>query len=73
MEIDGWGKGLSGIVGKYDQRHKSRIESELNHPENKGNEIIKRGLKSEAQHLVIGKVPECKPSRFTFNYSLRNA
>ena len=31
------------------------------------------GLKSKAQHLVLGKVPECKPSRFTFNYSLRNA
>ena len=41
MDIAGWGKGLSGIVEKYDQRHKSRIDLELTHTQNKGNEIIK--------------------------------
>ena len=40
MDISGWGKGLSGIVEKYDVRHKNRIQQELRHPQNKGNEII---------------------------------
>ena len=40
MDISGWGKGLSGIVEKYDVRHKNRIQQELIHPQNKGNETI---------------------------------
>lgn len=40
MDISGWGKGLSGIVEKYDSRHKTRIQREITHPENKGNEMI---------------------------------
>ena len=40
MDIDGWGKGLSGIVGKYDNKHKLRIEDEVKHPLNKGREIV---------------------------------
>lgn len=40
MDISGWGKGLSGIVDKYDNRHKNRIQQELRHPQNKGNETI---------------------------------
>jgi FkbM family methyltransferase len=40
MDIAGYGKGLSGIVSKYDTRHVSRIQQELTHPDNKGHEII---------------------------------
>lgn len=36
LDISGWGKGLSGIIEKYDNRHKIRIAEELNHPMNKG-------------------------------------
>jgi FkbM family methyltransferase len=41
LDIAGWGKGLSGIVHKYDSRHRKRIEDELRHPLNKGKEVIK--------------------------------
>ena len=40
LDISGWGKGLSGIVGKYDVRHKQRINQEVQHPQNRGNETI---------------------------------
>ena len=40
MDISGWGRGLSGIVDKYDGRHKNRIQQELKHPENTGNQTI---------------------------------
>ena len=40
MDISGWGRGLSGIVDKYDARHKNRIQSELKHPQNTGNQTI---------------------------------
>lgn len=40
MDIAGWGKGLSGIVEKYDGRHKDRIQQELRHPQNKGSETV---------------------------------
>jgi FkbM family methyltransferase len=40
MDIAGWGKGLSGIVEKYDAKHKQRIETEVKHPQNKGRETI---------------------------------
>ena len=41
MDISGWGKGLSGIVDSYDEKHKKRIEQEIKNPKNKGIEIIK--------------------------------
>ena len=41
LEIAGWGKGLSGIVNKYHDRHKIRIMEEIQHPLNMGSEIIK--------------------------------
>jgi len=41
MDIGGWGKGLSGIVEKYDTKHEARIAQETKHPDNKGKEIIK--------------------------------
>lgn len=40
MDIAGWGKGLSGIIDKYDVKHKQRIESEIKHPKNKGRKIV---------------------------------
>lgn len=40
MDIHGWGKGLSGIIDNYDQRHKTRIESEYRHPKNEGVERV---------------------------------
>ena len=40
MDIQGYGKGLSGIIDKYSEQHKRRIETEIRHPKNKGREII---------------------------------
>jgi FkbM family methyltransferase len=40
MDINGYGKGLSGIVDNYNDEHKKRIEWEIKHPENKGYNII---------------------------------
>jgi len=40
MDIAGWGKGLSGIVDKYSEQHKQRIEGEVRHPLNKGREVV---------------------------------
>jgi FkbM family methyltransferase len=40
MDISGYGKGLSGIVDRYNPEHKDRIEEEINHPDNQGYEII---------------------------------
>jgi FkbM family methyltransferase len=53
MDISGWGKGLSGIVEKYDIRHKIRIDRELTHPKNQGNEIIK--VKTEVLSNLLQK------------------
>ena len=41
LDISGWGKGLSGIVDKYDPKHKNRIQRELKHKDNKGHKYIK--------------------------------
>tara|TARA_R110000824_G_scaffold25_1_gene66 strand:- start:761 stop:1384 length:624 start_codon:yes stop_codon:yes gene_type:complete len=41
MDIAGWGKGLSGIINKYDYSHRLRIEDEIQHPLNKGREVIR--------------------------------
>lgn len=40
MDILGYGKGLSGIIDEYNERHKERIKKELNHPLNKGYEVV---------------------------------
>jgi len=41
LDIEGWGKGLSGLVAKYCENHKRRINQELSHSENKGSSVIK--------------------------------
>jgi|ETNvirnome_6_100_1030635.scaffolds.fasta_scaffold04521_4 FkbM family methyltransferase len=41
LDISGWGKGLSGIVGDYDARHVNRINQELRHAQNMGSKKIK--------------------------------
>lgn len=38
--ITGYGKGLSGLVDKYDARHKRRIEEEIKHPQHEGREVV---------------------------------
>lgn len=40
LDIEGWGKGLSGIVNSYCKNHSDRVSQEIKHPENKGSEII---------------------------------
>ena len=40
MDIHGYGEGLSGIVEKYDPRHKQRIKRELKNNANKGYDIV---------------------------------
>ena len=41
LDIKGYGLGLSGLINKYDQRHINRIYNEIQHQDNKGNEIVK--------------------------------
>jgi FkbM family methyltransferase len=41
LDIKGYGLGLSGLINKYDQRHINRINNEIQHQDNKGNEIVK--------------------------------
>jgi FkbM family methyltransferase len=36
LELEGWGKGLSGLMGKYDPKHLLRIQMEKKHPLHKG-------------------------------------
>lgn len=40
LDIAGWGKGLSGIIENYDSRHLRRIDKEIQHPDNRGCQII---------------------------------
>jgi hypothetical protein len=40
LDIQGWGKGLSGIVSSYNEKHKERIKFELSNPQNKGSTFI---------------------------------
>ena len=40
MDIIEYGKGLSGIISRYDPRHLKRIRKELKNPKNKGYRII---------------------------------
>jgi len=40
LDIQGWGKGLSGIVENYHKEHVSRIRMEIEHPQNKGRRLI---------------------------------
>lgn len=39
--ISGYGKGLSGLVDKYDPKHVSRIEKEIKHPDHKDKNVVK--------------------------------
>lgn len=41
MSIEGYGKGLSGIVKNYEPRHAARINEEVKNPNNISREIIK--------------------------------
>jgi len=40
LDIEGWGKGLSGIIENYCDSHSKRIQQEIMHPKNKGSQII---------------------------------
>jgi FkbM family methyltransferase len=53
MDISGWGKGLSGIIDSYDNRHKKRIEQEIKNQNNKGKEIVK--VKTELLNNLLDK------------------
>ena len=53
LDISGWGKGLSGIIDKYDPRHKIRIAEEIANPMNKGREII--NVKTELLSNLLDK------------------
>jgi FkbM family methyltransferase len=41
LDIQGYGKGLSGIISNYPFQHKERLEIELSNPKNEGSNIIK--------------------------------
>ena len=53
LDISGWGKGLSGIVESYDQKHVTRIGWELENPENKGHNTIK--VKTNTLNNILEK------------------
>jgi FkbM family methyltransferase len=53
LDIQGWGKGLSGIVENYNEQHKKRIQAELQNPQNKGRETIK--VKAEKMSALLDK------------------
>jgi FkbM family methyltransferase len=40
LDINGYGKGLSGLVDKYDPRHINRINREIKDPRNKSHQIV---------------------------------
>ena len=40
LDISGYGKGLSGLIEKYEPAHKQRIQKEIQNPNNTGSEII---------------------------------
>jgi 6-pyruvoyl-tetrahydropterin synthase len=58
LDIQGWGKGLSGIVDCYDNKHLNRINKELRNPLNKGNKIVKVKTKKLQQILDKYKVSQ---------------
>lgn len=53
LDIKGYGRGLSGLIDKYDPRHKLRIQYESNHPNNRGYEIIE--VKTEKLNDILNK------------------
>lgn len=62
MDISGYGKGLSGIVDKYTNAHKQRINREIEHKDNKGHQFIKvktRRLDGILHENNITKVDFC--------------
>jgi FkbM family methyltransferase len=40
MDIHGYGEGLSGIVEKYNKKHRDRIQREIKNPNNLGFELV---------------------------------
>lgn len=53
LDISGWGKGLSGIIGSYHQDHVERIEWEVTNPQNRGKEIV--SVKAELLNNILEK------------------
>lgn len=53
LDIQGWGKGLSGIVDSYNEEHTERIKFELSNPKNKGSEFVK--VKTDTLENIFNK------------------
>jgi FkbM family methyltransferase len=53
MDIIGYGKGLSGIISKYDEKHKKRIDEEVKNPLNGGFDVVK--VKTELLTNLLNK------------------
>ena len=53
LDIKGYGRGLSGLIDEYDQRHKQRIQYEMHHPDNKGYEIVE--VQTEKLNDILNK------------------
>jgi len=51
MDISGYGKGLSGIVDKYSEAHKNRIDNEIKHKNNKGHQVIQ--VKTQRLDVIL--------------------
>ena len=62
LDIAGYGKGLSGLVDKYDPAHQQRIKLEIQNPGNNGAEVIKvktTTLQSLLEKHNISKIDFC--------------
>jgi len=62
LDISGYGKGLSGLVDKYDPIHQQRIKFEIQNPRNNGSEVIKvktTTLQSLLEKHNISKIDFC--------------
>jgi FkbM family methyltransferase len=53
LDIQGWGKGLSGLMRNYSDQHSHRIENELTHVENQGSHVIT--VKTELLNNILEK------------------
>lgn len=51
MDISGYGRGLSGIVDKYCEAHKNRVENEIKHKDCKGHQVIK--VKTQRLDVIL--------------------
>jgi FkbM family methyltransferase len=56
LELKGYGIGLSGLINKYNEQHKIRINQEIKNPNHKGKNIIRVSTKKLCDILEKHKI-----------------